>query len=137
GASGLLRGNHRRPGGALRVRHRGLRAAPAAVAGSSRSPRARAARDGLFLVAQSSPTGRSARARVALRFEVEEPPGQWLMEEESVPETPLHDAIIELLMLVLKHWARTEARRALVTSNLGCRWEPDDARVGVDPDVVL
>jgi hypothetical protein len=74
---------------------------------------------------------------VALRFEIEETPGRWLMEEESVPETPLHDAIIELLMLVLKHWARTEGRRALVTSNLGCRWDPGDARVGVDPDVVL
>jgi Uma2 family endonuclease len=75
--------------------------------------------------------------RVALHFEIEEPPGGWLMEEESVPETPLHDAIIELLMLVLKHWAHTEARSSLVTSNLGCRWDPDDARVGVDPDVVL
>jgi Uma2 family endonuclease len=88
-------------------------------------------------VAQSSPGDRSTRARVALRFEIEETPGRWLMEEESVPETPLHDAIIELLMLVLKHWARTEARRALITSNLGCRWDPGDARVGVDPDVVL
>lgn len=77
------------------------------------------------------------RARVGLHLEIEEPPGRWRMEEESVPETPLHDAIIELLMLVLKHWANRHARKAMVTSNLGCRWDPADARVGVDPDVVL
>lgn len=87
----------------------------------------------------SSPVDPSqpARARVGLRMVVEEPPGRWLLEEESVPETPLHDAIIQLLLLVLQEWARREQRDALVTSNLGCRWDPGDARVGIDPDVVV
>ena len=79
----------------------------------------------------------AGRGRVGLRLEIEERPGRWLLEEESVPETPLHDAIIELLMLILKQWAAREDRSALITSNLGCRWDPSDARVGIDPDVVL
>ena len=36
---------------------------------------------------------------MALHLELEEPPGRWLMAEESLPERPRHDAI-ELLMLV-------------------------------------
>lgn len=72
---------------------------------------------------------------ITLTFRVAEPPEGWLLEEEDVPETPLHDAIIELLMLILKHRAAGEAS-VLVARNLGCRWNPADARVGTDPDVV-
>ena len=60
---------------------------------------------------------------------------RWFMELEDVPETPLHAAIIQLLMLILGH--RYPEPEALVTTNLGCRWDPDDARIGVDPDVVV
>ncbi|MEM1030413.1 MAG: Uma2 family endonuclease [Myxococcota bacterium] len=76
-------------------------------------------------------------ARVTLSFAVEEPPRRWRMEEEDVPETPLHDAVIRLLMLILQRWAETSERSALVARNLGCRWDPEDARVGIDPDVAL
>ena len=75
--------------------------------------------------------------RVHLSFAIEEPPGGWLLEEEDVPETPLHVAVVELLLLVFRQWIRTEGRDALVTANLGCRWDPSDARVGTDPDLVL
>ena len=78
-----------------------------------------------------------APARVELNLVIEEPPGRWLLEEESVPETPLHDAILEVLMLVLKEWVRREGQAALIARNLGCRWDPADARVGVDPDIVV
>ena len=77
------------------------------------------------------------RAQVALRLTIVEPPERWRLEEEDVPETPLHDAIIQTLLLVLKEWVRQQGRSALVTSNLACRWDPADARVGTDPDVVL
>ena len=78
-----------------------------------------------------------ASPSIALRYVVKNASDRWLLEAEDVPETPLHDAIIELLMLVLKHRYRTEGRPALVSSNLGCRWDPDNPRVGMDPDVVL
>ena len=61
----------------------------------------------------------------------------WLLESEDVPETPLHNAIIELLVLVLKHFFASRGEPTLVTRNLGCRWDPMDARVGADPDVVV
>ena len=57
------------------------------------------------------------------------------MEFEDVPETLLHDVIIELLKLVLKH--RFHHQNILVASNMACRWDPKDARVGVDPDVIV
>ncbi len=81
--------------------------------------------------------GASGRAQVGLSFVVEEPPHRWRLEDEDVPETPLHDIIIEVLKLVLRHWVESSGRSALVSSNLGCRWDPSDARVGTDPDVVL
>lgn len=77
----------------------------------------------------------AAKKTIGLAFDVEEVPSSWRLEEANVPETPLHGAIIELLMLILKH--HSEGRSALVCSNLGCRWDPDDMRVGTDPDVVL
>ena len=60
---------------------------------------------------------------------------RWFMDLEDVPDHPLHDAIIALLMLILQH--RYRGQDALVARNLGCRWEPSDRRVGVDPDIVL
>lgn len=71
---------------------------------------------------------------IHLRYRLEENE-RWFMELEDVPETFLHEAIIELLKLVLKH--RYRMPNALVTSNLACRWDPEDRRVGVDPDVIL
>ncbi|MEM7675658.1 MAG: Uma2 family endonuclease [Myxococcota bacterium] len=60
---------------------------------------------------------------------------RWFMDFEDVPETLLHDTIIELLKLIFKH--RFSDSSALVASNMACRWDPNDARVGVDPDVIL
>jgi Uma2 family endonuclease len=74
---------------------------------------------------------------VGLSFVIDEPAEHWRLEEEDVPESPLHDAIIELLKLVLERWAAAEGRSALICSNLACRWDPARPRVGTDPDVVL
>ncbi len=60
---------------------------------------------------------------------------RWLMDLEDMPDTQLHASIIQLLLLVLDH--RFRDRNALVTTNLPCRWEPEDERVGVNPDVIL
>jgi Uma2 family endonuclease len=72
---------------------------------------------------------------VSLEYLVHDQPERWLLEEEDVPETPLHDAIIALLKLVLEHGAARRGADALIARNLGCRWLPEDARVGADPDV--
>ncbi len=82
------------------------------------------------------PSMSTALGEIALSFRVNEPPERWLLEEDDVPETPLHDAIIELLMLIMKNRVRMTEANALIARNLKCRWNPGDARVGTDPDVV-
>lgn len=59
------------------------------------------------------------------------------MDAQPIPESALHDAVIRLLELLLQAFAERTQRSALITSNLGCRWDPADARVGVDPDVLF
>ena len=80
-------------------------------------------------------TSASTVGEIRLHYSLRDAGQRWFMDLEDVPETPLHDLIIELLTLVLRH--RYRDRNALVARNLGCRWDPDDARVGADPDIVL
>jgi Uma2 family endonuclease len=70
-------------------------------------------------------------------YEVAEPPSEWLLDEADMPETPLHDLVLRLLCLVLDAWIVRTGRSAHVARNLACRWNPEDGRVGVDPDVAL
>jgi Uma2 family endonuclease len=72
-----------------------------------------------------------------LAFDIEETPGRWLLDEETMPESPLHDSILDLLKLILLAWAARTGRDALIARNFACRWDPDDARVGLDPDLCL
>jgi Uma2 family endonuclease len=64
------------------------------------------------------------------------PPGPFL-DEEDMPESTLHDQAIVLLQAILLAWARRAGFDALVARNLACRWVPSDARIGVDPDLML
>jgi Uma2 family endonuclease len=85
----------------------------------------------------SMPSG-SARPRIGLTYDVEEDPERWLLEEETMPESPLHDQVIDHLRLLVHAWiARTRLGRAYVARNVACRWDPNDARIGMDPDLVL
>lgn len=80
------------------------------------------------------------RQRVRVAYDVEELPARWLLDEEDMPESTLHDQALDLLKLILLAWVRRlerGARGALVARNLACRWDPTDARVGVDPDLAL
>lgn len=79
----------------------------------------------------------TARPHERFRWPVEEPPEGWLLEVDDLPETPLHAAIIALLVDLLRAWCDRAAPSALVTTNLGLRWDPRDARRGMDPDVVV
>ncbi len=54
-----------------------------------------------------------------------------------MPENTLHHCAIALLELILLAWARRLGLDALVAVNLACRWNKTDARIGVDPDLLL
>ena len=77
-----------------------------------------------------------AMEEVSISFNVTEPRGGWLLEEETVPEPPLHGEIIALLAEILQHHAKSSGRSVLIARDLACRWDPKDARVGTDPDIV-
>ena len=81
----------------------------------------------------SSPPRRAFR----VAHEAPERPGRWLLDEDEMPETPLHDLILRLLCLVFEAWIARTGRDAHIARNLACRWDPTDGRVGVDPDVAL
>jgi Uma2 family endonuclease len=70
-------------------------------------------------------------------YEVEEPAARWLLDEVDMPESTLHDQVIDLLKLILLAWRARDARDAMIARNLACRWDPRDARVGNDPDLVV
>lgn len=78
-----------------------------------------------------------ARDVYRLAYEVREPPSRWLLDEDDVPESPDHDQTLRLLVALLEAWIARTGRNARVARNLACRWDPEDARVGVDPDVAL
>jgi Uma2 family endonuclease len=63
-------------------------------------------------------------------------PGPFL-DEEDMPESTLHHQATLLLELILLAWIRRLGLDALVSVNLACRWDPSDARIGVDPDLLL
>jgi Uma2 family endonuclease len=73
--------------------------------------------------------------KVMVAYEVPEDNEQWELPEEDMPETAWHDAIIDVLKLILREWATRVQARALVAGNLALRWNPARWKVGVDPDV--
>lgn len=75
--------------------------------------------------------------KITVSYEVPEADESWELEEQDVPESAWHDAIIELLKLVLRGWASRASVDALIASNLALRWVPTQWKVGVDPDVAL
>ena len=62
---------------------------------------------------------------------------RWVLEEEDMPETPLHELIIGLLVDVLRTWIARTHRDAMAGSNIALRWNRAKPSVGVDPDVYL
>ena len=62
---------------------------------------------------------------------------RWVLEEENMPETPLHQRIIDLLVMVLSAWIARSGRDAMAGSNIALRWDRSKPSTGVDPDVYL
>ena len=72
---------------------------------------------------------------VELRYSVPDVDDRWVLEEENVPESALHDAIIHLLVEILHAWAARVGRVIFAGSNIALRWDAKRPQVGVDPDV--
>ena len=53
-----------------------------------------------------------------------------------MPESVLHDQIVELLKALLAVWA-ARAGSALVARNLAVRWDESAPQIGIDPDVCV
>ncbi len=54
-----------------------------------------------------------------------------------MPESTPHRDTVDLLKLLLLAFVARTGRNAGVAANLACRWDEDDPRIGVDPDVAL
>lgn len=84
---------------------------------------------------ETAPTGPARRIEIV--YDVPDVDERWVLEEESVPESALHDEIILLLIELLKAWAHRSARDVRVGRNLALRWNKALPRIGVDPDVYV
>ena len=75
--------------------------------------------------------------RTQIVYDIPDADERWILAEENVPESALHDEIILLLVELLKAWARRSARDVRIGRNLALRWNKALPRVGVDPDVYV
>lgn len=75
--------------------------------------------------------------RVHLSYDVDRSRDDWVLPEETVPESRSHDLTIDLLKALLMAWAARTGRKAQVGRNLAIRWDPERPNVGVDPDVYV
>jgi Uma2 family endonuclease len=78
-----------------------------------------------------------AARRIEVIYDVTAAHDGWLLDEENMPESALHQAIIHVLLEVLHAWTRREGGRAMAGSNLALRWNEANPRQGVDPDVYV
>jgi hypothetical protein len=58
----------------------------------------------------------------------------WELSEEKMPESTLHDEAVELLKAILAFWARGR-ENVRIARNLAVRWDEEEPRIGLDPDV--
>jgi Uma2 family endonuclease len=61
----------------------------------------------------------------------------WTLDEEDIPETPLHQRIVDLLVSVFTAWITRTLLDAMAGSNIALRWDSKHPARGVDPDVYL
>jgi pyruvate/2-oxoglutarate dehydrogenase complex dihydrolipoamide acyltransferase (E2) component len=74
------------------------------------------------------------------RHDTEPRPAAWLLPEEPVPESTLHDEVVALMVLLLVAWAARTGRTgrpARVARNRALRFDEAHPREGLDPDVAL
>jgi Uma2 family endonuclease len=78
-----------------------------------------------------------AARRIEVVYEVPSEHDRWLLDEDDMPESALHDAIIRLLVEILVAWSRKHAGRAAIGRNIALRWNEQNPKQGVDPDVYV
>jgi len=79
----------------------------------------------------------TAQRKITLSYEVPAANEDWVLSEEPVPESTPHDHTVELIRDLLEHWIARTGRDAQVARNLAVRWDRENYRFGVDPDVCL
>jgi Uma2 family endonuclease len=77
------------------------------------------------------------RPVVGVHYRVPRVQAGWELQEETMPESVLHDHAVELLKALLVAWAAARAGDALVVRNLAVRWDEEHPQIGVDPDVAV
>jgi Uma2 family endonuclease len=78
----------------------------------------------------------SPRSVVGVHYTLPRAQAGWELQEETMPESVLHDHAVELLKALLVAWA-SRAGDALVVRNLAVRWDEEHPQIGVDPDVAI
>lgn len=76
-------------------------------------------------------------ATVALRYHVRPESDAWELPEVPVPESRLHDLILDYLKALLVAWTRRAPGQWIVARNLAVRWIESQPKVGVDPDLCV
>jgi len=79
----------------------------------------------------------STAKKLTVTYIVPDADESWELRWQDGAESAWHDAIIELLKLILKAWTARANLNALVASNLALRFQKDRWKVGVDPDVAV
>lgn len=51
-----------------------------------------------------SPAAAVRRPSVRITYDVDEAPERWLLDEDDMPESTLHDQVLDLLKLILLAW---------------------------------
>ena len=74
-------------------------------------------------------------SRVAVQYSLPRSLPEWELPEVPVPESPEHDEIADRLEHLLLAWLARSGRGGTVRRNLAIRWDVQNPRVGVDPDV--
>jgi Uma2 family endonuclease len=75
--------------------------------------------------------------RLHVTYEVPLVRTDWLVPEETVPQSQPHDLALDLLKLLLLAFVARRGLDALVARDLAIRFTPEDWRVGIDPDLCL
>src|SRR5688500_10435226 len=76
----------------------------------------------------------SMQREAQILYRVPRPRRGWELSEEKRPESTLHDEAVELLKAILAWWARGRDS-VRIARNLAVRWDEEQPRIGLDPDV--
>lgn len=76
-------------------------------------------------------------ATVQLRYSVGVVPDSWVLTEDKVPESTVHNDVAKRLELLLDAWAARTPRSVRIARNLAVRFIEKAPRIGIDPDVCV